>query len=160
MEIAKRYTMLMDITAVDYGTDAAKRFEVVYHFYDPAAHAYLRIGVFCENNAAPSMPSLVGLYGAADWHEREAYDMFGINFEGHPNLTRIMMWEGYPYHPLRKEFPLAGLPCDLPDAEVAELTKASVETVAMGGGPFAAVQAKNISEREPIGQDQSWRDRK
>jgi NADH-quinone oxidoreductase subunit C len=159
-QIAKRYAMLCDITAVDHGADAPQRFEVVYHFHDLSSQAYLRVGVFCADNTTPSLPSLVGLYPAADWHERETYDLLGIKFEGHPNLTRIMMWEGYPYHPLRKDFPLAGLPTELPDADVAEITGASVETVAMAGGPFTASPGATAAEREPIGHDQSWRDKR
>ena len=58
---------------------------------------------------SPEIPSLASLYPAADWHERECYDMFGIKFSGHPDLKRILMWEDYPYTKLRKEFPLAGI---------------------------------------------------
>jgi len=56
--------------------------------------------------------SVTSVWGTANWHEREAFDMFGIRFRNHPNLKRIIMWEGYPYYPLRKDFPLAGMPAE------------------------------------------------
>ena len=58
---------------------------------------------------------MTGVWRTADWHEREIYDMMGVRFRGHPDLRRILMWEGYPYFPLRKDFPLAGKPTDLPE---------------------------------------------
>jgi NADH-quinone oxidoreductase subunit C len=60
------------------------------------------------------LPSVMGVWRTANWHEREIYDMMGIRFAGHPDLRRILMWEGYPYFPLRKDFPLAGKPSELP----------------------------------------------
>jgi hypothetical protein len=68
----------------------------------------------CGYRGRADAPSVVSLWPGANWHERECYDMFGIKFEGHPDLRRILMWDGYPYHPLRKEFPLAGIETELP----------------------------------------------
>ena len=61
------------------------------------------------------MPTVTDIWATADWHEREAYDMYGIKFTGHPDLRRILMWDGYPFYPLRKDFPLAGRPSEMPD---------------------------------------------
>jgi hypothetical protein len=78
------------------------------------------------------VPTVTGVWATADWHEREMFDMMGIRFTGHPDLRRILMWDGYPYYPLRKDFPLAGKPSDLP--EVAFTKPAPLE-----GGPFVSV---------------------
>ena len=83
------------------------------------------------------------VWRTADWHEREAYDMMGIRFAGHPDLRRILMWEGYPYFPLRKDFPLAGKPTELPDT-------AFTRTAPLEGGPFVTVAGgKDSMAREP-----------
>ena len=83
------------------------------------------------------------VWRAANWHEREIYDMMGIRFSGHPDLRRILMWEGYPYYPLRKDFPLAGKATDLP--EVAFSRPAPLE-----GGPFVTTAGEEHREqREP-----------
>jgi len=93
-----------------------------------------------EKSAAPSVTSV---WKTADWHEREIYDMMGIRFRGHPDLRRILMWEGYPYFPLRKDFPLGGKSSELP--EVAFTRPAPLE-----GGPFVTIAGgKDASEREP-----------
>ena len=103
---------------------------------------------------------MVSLWPGANWHEREAYDMFGITFEGHPDLRRILMWDGYPYHPLRKEFPLAGIETALPDSEIAEETKAKVIAAPMMGGPFVASAGEmNLTDAEPRAKDESWSER-
>ncbi|MFZ9682551.1 MAG: NADH-quinone oxidoreductase subunit C, partial [Cephaloticoccus sp.] len=126
------FDMLVDVTAVDWAEGASPRFTAVHHLYSTTAHAYVRVAAACTGgDEASTVPSATGLWPAADWHEREAYDMFGIRFEGHPDLRRILMWEGYPYHPLRKEFPLAGIETELPDPEVAAETKAKVKPAPM-----------------------------
>ncbi len=66
-----------------------------------------------------SVDSIVSVYQGADWHEREVYDMMSIKFADHPDLRRILMWDGYPFFPLKKDFPLEGLPSDLPGEEVS-----------------------------------------
>ena len=151
------FDMLSDLTAIDWAGGAAPRFTVVYHLFSTERHDYVRVAADCADEAAPAMPSVTGLWAGANWHEREVYDMFGIRFEGHPDLRRILMWEGYPHFPLRKEFPLAGIETELPDPEIAAETRAKVMPAPMAGGPFVATPgAPNLTEGETGGKDQSW----
>ncbi len=134
------FDMLLDIATIDL-LGEEPRFQVVYELYSLKSGIHLRIKTRLEEEEALS--SLVGIWPAADWHEREAYDMMGIRFEGHPNLTRILMWEGYPYHPMRKDFPLQGRP-----SEVCEV--AFTEAAPLGGGPFVTLSTEGTTEvREP-----------
>lgn len=103
-----RFSMnvLMDLTAVD-GLEMKwkPRFEVVYHFYSLSLNHRLRVKVRVEEREAV-VPSLVSLWPIANWLEREAWDMFGIRFEGHPDLKRILMYDEFVGHPLRKDYPI------------------------------------------------------
>ncbi|MDI1250674.1 MAG: NADH-quinone oxidoreductase subunit C [Lacunisphaera sp.] len=150
------YDFLMDLTAIDWTAEQSPRFTVVWHLYSSTKHTYVRLAAGCPDNAAPVMPSTVGLWAGANWLEREVYDMFGIKFAGHPDLRRILMWDGYPHFPLRKEFPLAGLPTDLPDAEIAAETKAGVIAAPMAGGPFVATPGQPMGDAEPRAKDEAW----
>lgn len=103
------YNFLMDLTCVDYlgfeGREGSPRFEVVYHLYS-LEHSH-RVRVKCpvgEDN--PEIDSVVELWPVADWLEREAWDMFGVIFRGHPDLRRILMYEEFEGHPLRKDYPV------------------------------------------------------
>jgi NADH-quinone oxidoreductase subunit C len=153
------FDFLADLTAIDQ-YDKTPRFEVVYHVYSTERHEYIRVVTPCPSEADPACPSVVNLWATADWHEREAYDMFGIRFDGHPDLRRILMWDGYPYHPLRKEFPLAGMEVEFPDADLAEVTGKKVEPAPMMGGPFHASQKGSMVDREPRADDESWNEEK
>jgi NADH-quinone oxidoreductase subunit C len=154
------YDLLSDVTAVDWADGVTPRFTVIYHLFSTVRHDYLRVAVNCPDDAAPAVPTVNGLWPAANWHEREVYDMFGITFTGHPDLRRILMWDGYPHFPLRKDFPLAGIEVPLPDAEVAAETKTKVLPAPMMGGPFVASSGEiNLSEEEPRGKDESWNER-
>lgn len=99
------FQQLLDVTAVDW-YERDPRFDVVYHFLNLLTQERLRIKVRIGEGQA--VPSLTGRFHAADWSEREVFDMFGISFAGHPNLERILMWKDFPGHPLRKDFPLDG----------------------------------------------------
>ena len=102
-----RFDMLMDLTAVDYlkypGREDGARFEVVYHLYSVPHNHRLRLKAPVEEDD-PVVPSAVPLWAAADWFEREVWDMFGIRFEGHPDLRRILLYEEFVGHPLRKDY--------------------------------------------------------
>jgi NADH-quinone oxidoreductase subunit C len=100
-----RFKVLIDICGVDY-PDRAERFDVVYHFL--SVHNNLRIRLKVATDAASPVPSIVGLFPGANWFEREAFDLYGILFEGHPDLRRILTDYGFRGHPLRKDFPLTG----------------------------------------------------
>ncbi len=153
------FDMLSDLTAID-NMDELPRFTVVYHLYDTQKHTLIRVASNCPEGEPPTMPTATGLWAGADWHEREAFDMFGIVFSGHPKLTRILMWDGYPHHPLRKDFPLAGKEVDLPAADVALATKEKVRPAPMAGGPFHSTPGGHMSESEPRGNDESWSEKK
>ena len=103
---AEDFRYCVDITAVDW-KDRAPRFDVVYHFYSFSKNA--RIRVKCGAGDGEEIPSIASVYLAANWPERETWDMFGIRFAGHPDLRRILTWEGFHGHPLRKDFPLEGI---------------------------------------------------
>lgn len=150
------YDMLVDVTAIDWSEEESPRFTVLWHLFNTRKHAYLRIAADCQNDEQPEMPTASDLWEAANWHERECYDFFGIKFTGHPDLRRILMWDGYPYFPLRKEFPLAGEETELPAPDVAEVTGAKVKAAPMMGGPFHAAPGKPMSEQEPRARDESW----
>lgn len=159
---ARGFDMLADLTAIDWAEGASPRFTVVWHLLSVAKNpgSYLRVAADCASDADPEMPSVAAIWPGANWHERETFDMFGITFTGHPDLRRILMWEGYPHHPLRKEFPLAGIEGELPDPEVAAETKARVIAAPMAGGPFVASSGElNLSEAEPRAKDESWNER-
>lgn len=101
------YNFMSDMSGVDYyqHEPAERRFAVVYHLYSMIYNRRLRLKVYLPEDD-PRLPTVSNVYPAADWEEREAYDMFGIVFEGHPSLRRILMpddWEGYPQ---RKDYPL------------------------------------------------------
>ena len=127
------YNLLLDITSVDHFGDEP-RYEVVYEFAalgGPNNQEHLRVKVKVSEDEN-SVDSLVPVYQGANWHEREVFDMMGINFASHPDLRRILMWDGYPFHPLKKDFPLEGLPSDLPGEEGFS------RRAPMEGGPFVA----------------------
>lgn len=154
------YDLLIDVTAVDWDVEARPRFSVVWHLLSSTAHGYVRLVADCVSDAEPTAPSVVSLWAGANWHERETFDLMGIQFTDHPDLRRILMWDGYPFHPLRKDFPLAGIETPLPDLEVADLTKASVLPAPMMGGPFVASSGEmNLTEAEPRAKDESWNER-
>lgn len=139
------FDMLTDLAGVDnYGEDP--RFEVVYHLYSLTHRCMLRLKVSVPEDDMV-VNSVTGVWATADWHEREAFDMYGIRFANHPNLKRILMWDGYPHFPLRKDFPLAGMGGELRDAEAGA---GRVESAAMLGGPFVAGSGDRTAvHREP-----------
>ena len=147
------FDMLVDVTAIDWAQGSSPRFIVVYHLFSTSNHGYFRVAAACPLDDSPAVPSATGLWPAANWHEREAYDMFGIGFTGHPDLRRILMWDGYPYFPLRKEFPLAGIETPLPDPDVVAETEARVEAGADDGrpvrGPRREEQSRPMPNRGP-----------
>jgi len=100
------YNFLMDLTAVDYLKMGKKpRFEVVYHLFSLSKKTRVRVKVPADA-VNPEVDSLVSLWPGANWFEREVWDMFGIKFRGHPNLKRILMYEQFEGHPLRKDYPI------------------------------------------------------
>ncbi len=134
------FDYLVDISGVDNFGDEP-RFEVVYHLYSYKNGIALRLRTRLPEND-PTLPSVTSVWHGADWHEREAYDMFGIKFTGHPDLRRILMWDGYPYYPLRKDFPLAGKPSEMPDVAFSKAAP-------LMGGPFVAAPDGHSFEKEP-----------
>ncbi|MBA3881947.1 MAG: NADH-quinone oxidoreductase subunit C, partial [Chthoniobacterales bacterium] len=135
------FDYLLDISSVDnFGEDP--RFEVVYELYSMSIAAHLRLKLRVSEDD-PTVDSLADIWPAAEWHEREIYDMMGLHFNNHPDLRRILMWEGYPYFPLRKEFPLEGLPSNMPDV-------AFTDAAPLEGGPFVTVPSTaTTKDREP-----------
>jgi NADH-quinone oxidoreductase subunit C len=101
--------MLSDLTAVDYlkfpGREDGPRFEVVYHLYSLTHNHRLRLKVSVDEDDAV-VPTVVSLWPIANWLEREVWDMFGIRFEGHPDLRRLLLYEEFEGHPLRKDYPI------------------------------------------------------
>jgi NADH-quinone oxidoreductase subunit C len=135
------FDFLVDITAVDnYGEDP--RWTVVYHLRATVNGNEVRLKTDLSEEKS-ELPSVLPIWRTANWHEREVYDLMGVRFSGHGDLRRILMWEGYPYHPLRKDFPLAGKPTDLPGVAFTQVTP-------MEGGPFVTLPSSSDSiAREP-----------
>jgi NADH-quinone oxidoreductase subunit C len=135
------FDYLVDICSVDnYGNDP--RWTVVYHLRATVNGVEIRLKADVSEEKS-ELPSVLPVWRTANWHEREIYDLMGIRFGGHPDLRRILMWEGYPYHPLRKDFPLAGKPTDLPGVAFTKVTP-------MEGGPFVTLPSSDDAiAREP-----------
>ncbi len=106
-DVRLSFEMLTDLTAVDR-TPRAPRFEVVYNLYSFAHNRRLRLKAPVAEN--DTLATVEGVWKSANWLEREVYDLFGIVFDGHSDLRRILLWDGYVGHPLRKDFPLEGIP--------------------------------------------------
>lgn len=106
------FDSLRDVCGADYARPG-ERFEVVYNLYSLKHNRRIRLKVRVEESDC-RVPSVTGVWPAADWAERETFDMFGIRFDGHPDLRRIYMPPEFEYYPLRKDFPLMGIPGSLP----------------------------------------------
>ena len=140
------FDLLADLTVIDW-TERSPRFDVVYHLYSLKKNHFLTVKVGCEDG--DGVPSVVDLWGTANWHEREAFDLYGVEFLGHPELERIFLpddWEGFP---LRKDYPLEG-----PNLEL--LTR---QQAAFRGGRFDRIrgdyemteQERNLSSAGVVG---------
>ncbi len=139
------FNYLVDISSVDnFGDDP--RFTIVYELYGLDHRCYLRLKTNVSEEKS-ELPTVTTVWRTANWHEREIYDMMGVRFRGHPDLRRILMWEGYPYFPLRKDFPLAGKLSDVPEVAFSEAAP-------LQGGPFVTVPGgKDALAREPRVRD-------
>jgi len=135
------FDYLVDITSIDnFGEEP--RFEIVYHLYSLPRAVHLRLKLKVPDEAG-AVDTVSDIWPTANWHEREIYDMMGIKFNGHPDLRRILMWDGYPFFPLRKDFPLEGLASEMPDVAFTKVTP-------LEGGPFVTVPSTATSkDREP-----------
>jgi NADH-quinone oxidoreductase subunit C len=108
-----RFQQMIDLCGVDYsaygdGAWEGKRFAVVYHLLSVTHNVRLRVRIFAENDDFPVLESVVGIWPGANWFEREAFDLYGIVFTGHPDLRRILTDYGFAGNPFRKDFPLSG----------------------------------------------------
>jgi NADH-quinone oxidoreductase subunit C len=135
-DAATRFDYLADLTAIDW-TERSPRFDVVYHLYSIAKNHRLTVKVGCADGEG--VPTVSDIWGTANWHEREAYDLYGVEFLGHPELERIFLpedWEGFP---LRKDYPLEG-----PNLEL--LTR---QQAAFRGGRFDRIRGDyEMTEKE------------
>jgi NADH-quinone oxidoreductase subunit C len=135
------FDFLADLSSVDNFGDEP-RFKIVYELYSLNSNIHLRLKTRISEDHLEA-PSVTGIWATANWHEREVYDMMGIRFANHPDLRRILMWEGYPYYPLRKDFPLEGKPSDMPEVAFSE-------PAPLAGGPFVSTPGSpHIADREP-----------
>ena len=114
---ALRFELCSGVSGVHYPGDEGRELHAVYHLLSITHNRRIRLEVTCPD-ADPHVPSVVGVYPTADWHERETWDFFGIVFEGHPHLTRIEMPDDWVGHPQRKDYPLGGIPVEYKGATV------------------------------------------
>jgi NADH-quinone oxidoreductase subunit C len=135
------FDYLLDISSVDnFGYEP--RFEVVYELYSLKLGVHLRLKMAVSEEVG-AVDTVSDIWPTANWHEREIYDMMGIKFTNHPDLRRILMWDGYPFFPLRKDFPLEGKPSEMPDVAFSQAAP-------MEGGPFVTVPSTaTTKDREP-----------
>ena len=110
---ALKFEQLIDLCGVDYsdyvdGTWEGQRFATVYHLLSVSLNHRIRLKVFCSDDEFPVLPTSVELWPAANWFERESFDLFGIMYEGHPDLRRLLTDYGFVGHPFRKDFPMIG----------------------------------------------------
>jgi NADH-quinone oxidoreductase subunit C len=116
-EPALRFELCSSVSGVDYGVDIPQRLHSVYHLTSMTFRRRIRLEV-CVDVEDAHVPSVVGVYPTADWQERETWDMFGIVYDGHPALTRILMPDDWDGHPQRKDYPLGGIPVEYKGAEI------------------------------------------
>ncbi|HET9139310.1 NADH-quinone oxidoreductase subunit C [Actinophytocola sp.] len=114
---ALRFELCSSVSGVDYGEGVPQRLHSVYHLTSMTYRRRIRLEVAVDVED-PHLPSVVEVYPTADWHEREAWDMFGIVYDGHPALTRILMPDDWDGHPQRKDYPLGGIPVEYKGAEI------------------------------------------
>lgn len=112
-----RFEFCCGVSGVHYPHDTGRELHAVYHFLSITHNRRIRIEVSVPDGDA-RIPSIVAVYPTNDWHERETWDFFGIEFEGHPGLTRIMMPDDWPGHPQRKDYPLGGIPVEYKGATI------------------------------------------
>jgi NADH-quinone oxidoreductase subunit C len=137
----QEFNYLTDITAVDY-RDPERPLEVVYQLRSLGRREDLRVKVVLDKRAALEVASVYDLWRGADWLEREAYDMFGVTFTGHPDLRRILMWETYAEgYPLRKDFPLRG-----------HFSRAEQTRQALAANPEAHYSLEELSIADAFGE--------
>ncbi len=113
-----RFEFCSSVSGVHYPADEGRELHAIYHLQSMTHNRRIRLEVSVPD-ADPHIPSVVPTYPTADWHERETYDMFGIVFDGHPALTRILMPDDWPGHPQRKDYPLGGIPVEYSGATIA-----------------------------------------
>jgi NADH-quinone oxidoreductase subunit C len=132
------FNYLVDLAGVDYSNFPAwtgDRFGVSYTLYSFSKNNRVRLKVTTDENT--SIPTVTSVWKTANWHERETFDMLGIVFEGHPNLERILMWDGFNGHPLRKDFPIRGIDTG---------ARIYPEVFPEGGGPKAGSTGKDVKD--------------
>ena len=130
------FVYLVDLCGVDYSkfpNHTGPRFSVVYTLYSFQKNARVRLRVWTDD----TVPSVTPVWKTANWHERETFDMLGIDFSGHPNLERILMWDGFNGHPLRKDFPVRGIDTG---------ARIYPEVFPPGGGPKAGSTGKDVKD--------------
>jgi NADH-quinone oxidoreductase subunit C len=130
------FNYLVDLTGIDYSKYpgwTGARYGVAYMLYSFRKNARIRLKVFTD----AAIPTVTTVWKTANWHERETFDMMGIRFDGHPNLERILMWEGFNGHPLRKDFPVRGIDTG---------ARIYPEVFPEGGGPKAGSTGKDVKD--------------
>lgn len=130
------FDLLSDVSGVDW-LPREPRYEVNYHLYAMEADVRIRVKLRLPDDEHPRVPSVVAVYPGADWHEREVYDFFGILFDGHPDLRRILMPDEWVGHPLRKDYAVGGVPVEykIEPAYVGESQVSGESRPSAGGVP-------------------------